>query len=378
MSNSNSSSNNNSNSNNNQDNRLLLVEVLSNATHVGGNESFDPKCEDGNHPRSTNLRAELEQRWNDLIVATSTNPNATTIIISHDRTGTSEEDKEKDRLSSSNSSSSSSSLWFQKIYDRHTEAGRHYHTVVHLWEMFELLDIVIASCSTSTSSNSYSSWWYFPMAWSIFFHDAIYDPKSSRNEKDSAELFREFVVDYYGDDDDDDDVDTSMTLQQQQQQQQQQQTKMNKAMFDAVMTMILATEKHEVILPPPTVATTANNNNDDEIVLVEDAIAMQKYFLDIDMAVLGKHKKAYLKYAALIRKEYAFVPHDVYCSKRAEILTTFLNGSSNNDNNNNNNNNGTNKKHIYLTEEFREAFEDRARENLREEIKLLRKNVIPG
>lgn len=210
------------------------------------------------------------------------------------------------------------------------------------------------------------------MAWSVFFHDAIYDPKSNRNETDSAELFREFC----GCDDDEDDEEEEGQNKKQQDHQQaiidgssMTTIAMNKVTFDAAMTMILATEKHEVILPPTTTTTEEDG-----------AIAMQKYFLDVDMAVLGKHKKAYRMYAALIRKEYSFVPHDVYCSKRAEILETFLNGNSNSngDSNNNIDTSTTKKKHIYLTQAFREAFENRARENLREEIKLLRKNVIPG
>lgn len=232
----------------------------------------------------------------------------------------------------------SSSSWLEQIYDRHTEPGRHYHTVVHLWEMFELLDIVIANVSAPK--------WYVPMAWSVFFHDSIYNPKSNRNEKDSAELFREFV-------------DAFMV------------PAMNKATFDTAMTMILATEKHKVIPPGSRAETTSREDQEDEI-------SMQEHFLDIDMAVLGKQRDAYLEYAALIRKEYEFVPHDVYCSKRAEILDKFLVGNNGDVESDSSGDNTSGEKYIYLSESFREAFEKRARENLRDEIELLRKNIIPG
>ena len=286
--------------NSENDHVLGLTKALSNAAKVAGNQSFDHKLSTGNHPTEGKLRKELGKRWNDLVACSSTG--------SHDE---------------------KSALWFRGIYDRQTEEGRHYHTVVHLWELFELLDILIESLETSSK-------WYVAMAWSVFFHDAIYDPKSNRNEKDSAELFRAFVEDCM-------------------------ETAMDTTVFDAAETMILATEKHKVMTPSEASRTLSEKDELEEI-------RMQKHFLDMDMAVLGKENEAYLKYAALIRKEYEFVVHDVYCSKRAEILETFLGDKSE----------AGDKKCIYLTESFSGAFEARARENLRNEIQLLRSNTIPG
>lgn len=313
--------------------KIVFIGALSNATNVAKNKSFDHKICTENHPGGSSLRIKLEQRWNDLVLATS---SRTPSPVHVDHGGSSEQNTGQDNPPQTSQRSSSAS-WLQNIYDRHTEPGRHYHTVVHLWEMFELLDIVISKVNAPR--------WYVPMAWSIFFHDAIYDPKSNRNEKDSAELFREFVDACMG-------------------------TSMDKVTFNTAMTMILATEKHKVIFPG-----ARSGSNEDQ----QDEIAMQKYFLDIDMAVLGKHRDAYFKYAALIRKEYEFVPHDVYCSKRAEILETFLVGDSPNAENDTCMKNDTSeKKYIFLTESFRGALEDRARENLRDEIELLQKNTIPG
>jgi len=79
------------------------------------------------------------------------------------------------------------------------------------------------------------------------------------------------------------------------------------------------------------------------------------------MAVLGKQPMAYLAYAALIRQEYHHVPHAVYCNKRAEILEDFLKQSQ-----------------IYGTSVFVQALEQRARDNVRQEIQLLRRGQIPG
>lgn len=303
----------------------ILIDALSRATNVAGNQSFDHKISGENRPGGSRLRMELEQRWNDLASSSSTSST------DRPRNGGNTEGS-IDCLTSSVTPSS----WFQRIYDRHTEPGRHYHTVVHLWEMFELLDIVIESLNKPK--------WYVSMAWSVFFHDSIYDPKSSRNEKESGELFRLFVNDCMS-------------------------KSMDKNTFDTAMTMILATEKHKVILPSESSRSMSKTEELEET-------KMQKHFLDIDMAVLGKQKDAYFTYAALIRKEYEFVPHDVYCSKRAEILNTFLYGNSGNSDSCMDK--AVQKKNIYLTESFRGAFEDRARENLRNEIEFLRKNTIPG
>jgi predicted metal-dependent HD superfamily phosphohydrolase len=107
-----------------------------------------------------------------------------------------------------------------------------------------------------------------------------------------------------------------------------------------VTQLILATKKHEVSADnPPCLAL----------------------FLDLDMAVLGKEMPAYLKYASLIREEYAHVPHEVYCEKRADILENFLTQDQ-----------------IYGTQAMLEAFEQRARDNVAREIGTLRRGQIPG
>jgi len=226
----------------------LLIEALSNATRVVENESFDPSNDDKNgdddnqqqdkqqhryHPTGIDLRTELEQRWNDLIVATTT--TAATKVIS-----SSKFEADGATYNSSSSSSSSSSFWFQKLYDQHNESGRYYHTMVHLWEMFQLLDILSSSTSTTSSTSlsttpaSSSCYYYIPMAWAIFFHDVVYDPKSNQNEKDSAKLFHEFYNTYYCNNEEEQEQRNNMRM-------------MNDVTFENISTMIIATEKHEVI-----------------------------------------------------------------------------------------------------------------------------------
>jgi predicted metal-dependent HD superfamily phosphohydrolase len=153
------------------------------------------------------------------------------------------------------------------------------------------------------------------MLLSVFFHDAIYNAKSGTNEEDSAKLLQEF----FGD------------------------TKVHREGLEKrIVGYILATKTHK--LPEEDV-------DDPNLAL----------FLDIDMAVLGKVQPAYLHYAGLIRKEYEFVHRDAYCQKRADILEKFLEESS-----------------IFASAIFRNAMEQQARNNLQEEINLLRTGIIPG
>ena len=88
---------------------------------------------------------------------------------------------------------------------------------------------------------------------------------------------------------------------------------------------------------------------------------LQKLFLDLDLSVLGKSNQAYLLYAAAIREEYEHVPASVYCEKRAEILTKFLE-----------------KDRLYFTAVFHREMEEQARRNLQVEIEMLRDGRIPS
>ncbi|CAJ1965826.1 unnamed protein product [Cylindrotheca closterium] len=214
--------------------------------------------------------------------------------------------------------------WFDRLYQQHNESGRYYHTTVHLMEMMRYWNIVVAE-DLSLSKHSPA------ICWATFFHDAVYDPKSSTNEEDSAKLFEEFCSDALGiqriaSGDNDSRVAKVASL---------------------ASTLILATKKHEVI--PNEMMSDSEND-------------LQKIFLDIDMSVLGKHENAYLAYAGCIRKEYSFVEKSVYCGKRAEILTGFL----------------ENKKQIFLSDLFHKTSETQARSNLKREIELLKQGSIPG
>jgi predicted metal-dependent HD superfamily phosphohydrolase len=259
------------------------------AEELGGNSSFDPAATLG-------LRSHLKRKWDASFQGLVDNPT----------------------------SKSKCDEWFEKIFQQYNESGRFYHTGVHLKEMLDYWALLMQQDDSLSP-------WSNVISWATFFHDAIYDPRSSQNEKDSAKLFQQFWKEAFCIDIEKASApDTDTTR-----------------LAKLVVMLIHATEKHEIITDPT---------------MTDREVELQKVFLDVDMAVIGKKKEAYLTYAGLIRKEYAFVDRPVYCEKRAKILTGFL----------------QNKKQIFLSDFFHNALEQQARNNLKDEIDLLQRGAIPG
>jgi predicted metal-dependent HD superfamily phosphohydrolase len=78
------------------------------------------------------------------------------------------------------------------------------------------------------------------------------------------------------------------------------------------------------------------------------------YFLDADLSILGKDLETYIDYTKKIRKEYSIYPDLLYKPGRKNVLKHFLA-----------------LENIFKTENFREKYEVRARENIRFEIDRL-------
>lgn len=217
--------------------------------------------------------------------------------------------------------------WFDRLWTLHAnDPKRHYHTVVHLWEMTMYLMILVKAKGLSSDDDDGGSIGSAKeggiterqrsaIVLSIFFHDAVYDPQSPTNEEDSALLFQEFAKESG--------LDVS-----------------HPDVAQQVTQFIIATKRHQV-----------TDSNPTDLAL----------FLDIDMSVLGKDPDAYRSYAGLIRREYMYVPRDVYCAKRADVLEAFLD-----------------QPRIYGTPLMRQTLEKQARDNLRAEIAALRGGIIYG
>jgi predicted metal-dependent HD superfamily phosphohydrolase len=179
------------------------------------------------------------------------------------------------------------------LISKYSENHRVYHNLSHVYFLLHEAE----ECKSGISD-------YESVRLAIWFHDVIYDPQSKTNEIESAALAVEKL------------------------------TELNfpNASMEKVERMILATEKH------------------DAAGLDEDG----KIFLDLDLGILCASHILYSRYSKAIRKEYSFVPVDLYREKRREVLEAFLQ-----------------REFIYYTKVRRYYDEAFARENIANEIKEL-------
>jgi predicted metal-dependent HD superfamily phosphohydrolase len=78
------------------------------------------------------------------------------------------------------------------------------------------------------------------------------------------------------------------------------------------------------------------------------------YLVDMDLAILGESPEIYKDYSGKIREEYAVYPDFLYKKGRKKVLQHFLGMGI-----------------IFKTEEFRDIYEQQARENLNTELQEL-------
>lgn len=143
----------------------------------------------------------------------------------------------------------------------YSEPHRAYHTTQHIVECIELFHLIQSSLQDPVA-----------IELAIWFHDVIYEPKSTQNELDSAELFLQLMQDI-----------------------------LSSVQCMKIYHWILATQKH---LP------TADTD--------------LQYLLDIDLAILGQSPARFSQYDHQIRQEYAWVHQHTYQQKRAEVLKGMM------------------------------------------------------
>ncbi|XP_041357686.1 uncharacterized protein LOC121374645 [Gigantopelta aegis] len=199
--------------------------------------------------------------------------------------------------------------WWSVIEEKYSELKRHYHTLDHLKDMFDHYEKWFNNLRNPTS-----------VAYAIFFHDIIYDPTLDTNEMKSIECFKEFAS----------------------------QGALSEDLQKEVIENIQATITH--------VPEVSGDKKDSDVL----------FFLDFDMAVLGKEERGkyslhkmlntyYNRYASQIRLEYSHLSDDTYKAKRAQVLEGFLS-----------------REHIFTTKEFQKQYEAQARKNICNEISQLR------
>lgn len=151
---------------------------------------------------------------------------------------------------------------YSQLESVYAEPHRHYHTGQHIADCLDQFDIA-RDLATEPEEVELSLW----------FHDAIYRPTSSKNELRSAEWAQRFL----------DSVGADETK--------------SRRVFDHIM----ATRHGAVSLSGDTAVV-----------------------VDIDLSILGRETSEYDVYERAIREEYKWVPGPIYRRKRAEILESFL------------------------------------------------------
>lgn len=179
----------------------------------------------------------------------------------------------------------------------HDEPHRGYHGWSHPQALLALADEITEDLCDPVAVEA-----------AILFHDAIYDPRASDNERRSAELADRVLAGHISD-----------------------------ASRARAVRLIDATARHAI--------------PDD---LPEDEIEDMARFLDLDLSILGAPAQDFDAYEAGVRHEYAHIPAAVFAQGRAAILRRFLE-----------------RDRLYLSDWGLERFEAAARANLRRSINAL-------
>jgi predicted metal-dependent HD superfamily phosphohydrolase len=152
---------------------------------------------------------------------------------------------------------------FELLQNLYSEKHRFYHNLEHIKFLLALFEEFRGNIEDETA-----------VFFSIWFHDAIYDPRRNDNEKQSAKL----AAAHLG------------------------KLSLPESRIEKIEKIILATEKHSA----------------------EGLDADGKLFLDFDLAILGASRADYKKYAGAVRQEYGFVSDEDYRTGRRRVLQNFL------------------------------------------------------
>lgn len=179
---------------------------------------------------------------------------------------------------------------FDRLVEAHAEPHRHYHTPEHVGEVLRVVGRLKGGPAVQLAA------WY---------HDAVYDPKAKDNEAKSAELVEREL---------------------------------------AALGLPAEVEKHVGDLVRSTAHFDGTAFTGPDFDTLHDA----------DLAILGASEVRYARYAADIRKEYAWVPEADYRVGRRTVLEGFLA-----------------RQRIYRTEVMVAEGEEAARRNMAWEVSTL-------
>lgn len=196
---------------------------------------------------------------------------------------------------------------FFKLTSMYSFESRHYHSLEHINNLLQELDHsrdYLRTKMNRDQSGMDEAGIYRILYLASWFHDAIYEPTCNTNEVKSADLAAtELQYIHYP----------------------EKETKV-------ICELILSTINHKPI--------------------VDDGVC--KFFLDMDLSILGQSPIIYTEYCQKIRREYSFVTEKDYRMRRSEKLKEFLSRDI-----------------LYYTENFHDKYERQARSNLKMEITRL-------
>jgi predicted metal-dependent HD superfamily phosphohydrolase len=151
---------------------------------------------------------------------------------------------------------------YARIEAAYAEPHRHYHTAAHIGACLNELDGA-ADCAR----------FVFEVEAALWFHDAIYDPRSPDNERRSADWAAEFLAEAGA----------------------------PAAVSARVQEHVMATRHAS-----------------------EPALRDSALVVDIDLSILGQASAVYGEFERNVREEYRWVPGSLYRRRRCEILQSFL------------------------------------------------------
>lgn len=151
-------------------------------------------------------------------------------------------------------------LWID-INKHYSEKHRAYHNLTHLNEIFKYADVYKQYIEN-----------YDCLAFSIFYHDVIYNIWKQDNEEKSAD----FAVKHLS------------------------KINIETSFLEKIHQQIIATKTHE---------TTDNDT---------------KWMVDFDLGILGAPTEIYINYTKQIREEYKLVPKILYKKGRKKVLQHFI------------------------------------------------------
>jgi predicted metal-dependent HD superfamily phosphohydrolase len=149
---------------------------------------------------------------------------------------------------------------WSRIEEAYSEPGRHYHTLLHLSDVYDALMLYYDGDVPLSSLLA------------LFYHDLVYNTLRGDNEKQSADQASAVLNEW----------------------------KIDASVVKRVCDIILATTKHE--------------SSDPETMV----------FLDADMAILGADAEIYHDYAQKVRREYSIYPDLLYNPGRRKFVESTL------------------------------------------------------